>query len=42
MLKYWGVGVVMAFWRYFFDIDWDFRMKRRKRRKPPDDSPMRR
>lgn len=36
MLEYWGLGAMLALWRYFFDVDWDLRMKRRKRRKKPD------
>ena len=27
-----GVGALWALWRYFFDIDWDLRVKRRRRR----------
>jgi len=30
MLEYWGLGVLLAVWRYFFDIDWDVRVKRRE------------
>jgi hypothetical protein len=29
-----GLGALLALWRYFFDVDWDLRMRRRKRRKP--------
>jgi hypothetical protein len=36
MLEFWGLGAVVALWRYFFDIDWDLRVKRRKRRKKLD------
>jgi hypothetical protein len=36
MLEYWGLGALLALWRYFFDIDWDVRVKRRKRRKKQD------
>ena len=36
MLEYWGLGALLALWRYVFDIDWDLRVKRRKRRKKPD------
>jgi hypothetical protein len=37
MLEYWGLGAILAVWRYFFDIDWDLRIKRRRRRsKRPD------
>ena len=32
MLEYWGLGAILAVWRYFFDIDWDLRIKRRRRR----------
>ena len=32
-MEYMGLGAFLALWRYFFDIDWDFRVKRRKRRK---------
>jgi hypothetical protein len=32
-MEFWGLGVILALWRYFFDIDWDLRIKRRKRRK---------
>ena len=28
-----GLGAALALWRYFFDIDWDLRVKRRGRRK---------
>jgi hypothetical protein len=32
-MEIWGLtlGVVLALWRYFFDIDWDLRVKRRRR-----------
>jgi hypothetical protein len=32
-MEFWGVGVglLLALWRYFFDIDWDLRVKRRRR-----------
>jgi len=32
-MEYMGLGALLALWRYFFDIDWDVRVKRRKRRK---------
>jgi hypothetical protein len=35
-MEYMGLGVLLALWRYFFDIDWDFRVRRRKRRKKLD------
>jgi hypothetical protein len=30
-MEYMGLGALLALWRYFFDIDWDFRVRRRKR-----------
>ena len=33
-MEYIGLGALLALWRYFFDVDWDLRMRRRKRRKP--------
>ena len=33
MLEYWGVGAILALCRYFFDVDWDLKVRRRKRRK---------
>jgi hypothetical protein len=33
MLEYWGLGAILALWRYVFDIDWDLRVRRRTRRK---------
>jgi hypothetical protein len=35
-MEYMGLGALLALWRYFFDIDWDFRVRRRKRRKKLD------
>ena len=35
-MELWGLSlgaVALAVWRYFFDIDWDLRVKRRRRRK---------
>jgi hypothetical protein len=32
-MEYMAVGALLAIWRYFFDIDWVFKLKRRKRRK---------
>ena len=34
-MELWGLGlaVMLALWRYFSDIDWDIRLKGRKRRK---------
>src|SRR3954453_23798649 len=34
-MEYMGFGVLLALWRYFFDVDWDVRVRRRKRRKNP-------
>ena len=34
VMEYMGLGALLALWRYFFDVDWDLRMRRRKRRKP--------
>lgn len=33
-MEFWGVGMAaaVALWRYFFDIDWDLRVKRRRKR----------
>ena len=33
-MEIWGLGAaaMLALWRYFFDIDWDLRVKRRRRR----------
>ena len=28
-----GLGVILALWRYCCDIDWDLRVKRKRRRK---------
>jgi hypothetical protein len=36
MLEYLGMGAALALWKYFFDIDWDLRVKLRKRRKKTD------
>jgi hypothetical protein len=27
-MEYMGLGALLALWRYFFDIDWDFRVRR--------------
>jgi hypothetical protein len=34
-MEYMGLGLLLAVWRYFFDIDWDFRVKRRRRKHRP-------
>jgi hypothetical protein len=32
-MDWWGIGVILAIWRYFTGIDWDLRLRRRDRRK---------
>jgi hypothetical protein len=32
-MEYMGLGMLVALWRYFFDVDWDVRVRRRKRAK---------
>jgi hypothetical protein len=32
-MEYMGLGMLVALWRYFFDVDWDVRVRRRKRPK---------
>jgi len=32
-MEYMGLGMLVALWRYFFDVDWDVRVRRRKRRR---------
>jgi hypothetical protein len=33
-MEFWGLGVILALWRYFAGIDWDLRVRLgRKRRK---------
>lgn len=32
-MEYMGLGMLLAVWRYFFDVDWDVRVRRRKHRK---------
>jgi hypothetical protein len=32
-MEYIGLGALLALWRYFFDIDWVVKVKRRKRPK---------
>ena len=34
-MEYVGLGLLLAVWRYFFDVDWDFRVRRRRRRHRP-------
>jgi hypothetical protein len=35
-MEYIGLGALLALWRYFFDIDWVVKVKRRKRPKKRD------
>jgi len=35
-MEYIGLGALVALWRYFFDIDWVVKVKRRKRPKKRD------
>jgi hypothetical protein len=35
-MEYMGLSALLALWRYFFDIDWVFKVKRRRRRKKLD------
>jgi hypothetical protein len=32
-MKFWGLGAILALWRYFVGIDWDLRLTRRNRRR---------
>ena len=35
-MEYIGLGALVALWRYFFDIDWVVKVKRRKHPKKRD------
>jgi hypothetical protein len=30
-MEFWGVGLLLAVWRYLSSIDWDLKLKRRKK-----------
>ena len=32
-MEIWGLGVILALWRYFSEIDWDLRVRRGRGRK---------
>jgi hypothetical protein len=32
-MEFWGLGVLLALWRYVVEIDWNFRVRRRRRPK---------
>jgi hypothetical protein len=34
-MEYMGFGALLALWRYIVDIDWDFRVRRKRRRSRP-------
>ncbi len=33
MVEFWGLGVLVAVCRYFFNTDWELKVKRRRRNK---------
>jgi hypothetical protein len=32
IMEFWGLGLLLALWRYFTGIDWDLRLTRRRDR----------
>jgi hypothetical protein len=28
-MEFWGLGLLVALWRYFREVDWDLRVKRK-------------
>ena len=34
-MEMWGLGLLLALWRYITQVDWDIRLKRRRQKKSP-------
>jgi hypothetical protein len=32
-MEFWGLGLLLALWRYFREVDWDVRVKRKPSKK---------
>ena len=32
-MEFWGLGLLLALWRYFREVDWDLRVRRKPRQK---------